>query len=546
MLSVTISLSLLLAVVASGWLARLSPAPIPLPFVQIVLGVAVAAFTRRPVSLDPDTFFLLFLPPLLFLDGWRIPKESLRRDRTTILALAIGLVIFTILSLGLFIHGMIPTMPLAVAFALAAALSPTDPVALAPIVARVPVPKRLMHILQGEALLNDASGLVSMRFAVAAVLTGAFSLVDAAVNFLWVAIGGIAVGVAFTWSVTWAKGWLSRRLGEEAGSEILISLLIPFGAYLLAEHLGCSGILAAVGAGITMSYVDQSGHVQAVTRVRRAAVWTTTEFAANGVIFVLLGEQLPAIVTGAAESAWKSDRAGSIWLIIYVLAINAALALLRFAWVWVSLRFTLFRAARNGHKVEKPSWRFVAATSLAGVRGAVTLAGILTLPLTFQDGSAFPDRDLAIFLAAGVILMSLLAASIGLPLLFKGLRLPSEPSPHEQVDAARVAAAQAGIKAIAQLQHDLGETKIDADLYAEAALPIMEIYRRRIDGDPRTKQDPSRVPKIEKIQHELWLAGMRGERMALYQLRRSRKLSEENARRLMREVDLMEARLTSG
>jgi len=165
----------------------------------------------------------------------------------------------------------------------------------------VPIPKRLMHILDGESLLNDASGLVCMRFAIAAALTGTFSLLDAVGTFLWLAIGGTAIGVGVTWIASAAKNWVSRHFGEETGSQILISLLIPFGAYLLAEHLHCSGILAAVAAGITMSYVEQGGQALPITRVRRTAVWDLVQFTASGIIFVLLGEQLPQLVIGAGQ-----------------------------------------------------------------------------------------------------------------------------------------------------------------------------------------------------------------------------------------------------
>src|SRR5271154_762075 len=221
----------------------MSPVPLPLPLVQIALGAVIASVANLGVSLKPDIFFLLFLPPLLFLDGWRIPKEGLFRDKGTILELALGLVVFTVVGVGFFINWMIPAMPLAVAFALAAIVSPTDTIAVSAIASRVPIPKRLMHILEGESLLNDASGLVCMRFAVVAALTGTFSLVDASTTFLWLAIGGVAIGVAVTWGVTQAKHWASRRFGEDAGSQVLLSLLIPFGAYLLAERFGCSGIL---------------------------------------------------------------------------------------------------------------------------------------------------------------------------------------------------------------------------------------------------------------------------------------------------------------
>lgn len=540
--TIAVALFLLLAVVVSGAFARMSPMPLPLPLVQIALGSIIASVANLGVALKPDIFFLLFLPPLLFLDGWRIPKQGLFRDKGTILELALGLVVFTVVGVGFFINWMIPEMPVAIAFALAAIVSPTDPIAVSAIAARVPIPKRLMHLLEGESLLNDASGLVFMRFAVAAALTGTFSLVDAFGTFLWVAIGGIALGVGVTWIVTVAKNWVSRHFGEETGSQILISLLIPFGAYLLAEHLHCSGILAAVAAGVTMGYVEQTGQALAVTRVRRSAVWDTVQFAANGIIFVLLGEQLPQIVTGAAQVVRETGHHEPVWLLIYVVAINCALAALRFLWVWTSLRFTLFRAALKGQKPVVPSWRLIAATSLAGVRGTITLAGVLTLPLTMYDGSAFPARDLAIFLAAGVIIVSLVAASLSLPYLLQGLKLPPEPSHQEEEDRARVAAAEVAIQAIEQAQHDMGEGRSDTDLYADAGARIMELYRQRIDGRSKTGEERALAWRIDEIERKLRLAGLRAERTELYRIARSHKLSDETARKLVREIDLLEAR----
>jgi CPA1 family monovalent cation:H+ antiporter len=545
MTTITATLLLLLGVVLSGSISRALPIPVPLPLVQIALGFAITAVADLGVDLNPDIFFLLFLPPLLFLDGWRIPKEGLLKDKGTILELAFGLVVFTVLGLGLFINWMIPAVPLAVAFAIAAILSPTDPIAVSAIAARVPIPKRLMHILEGESLLNDASGLVCMRFAVAAALTGSFSVVEATGTFVWLAAGGIAIGVAVTLGVTQAKNWLTHRLGEETGSQVLISLLIPFAAYLLAEHLHCSGILAAVAAGITMSYAEQTGQALAITRVQCTAVWDMVQFAANGIIFVLLGEQLPSIIAGAARVVREAGHHEPVWLLIYVLAINVALAALRFAWAWVSLDFTLFRAARRGHHMERPSWRLVAVTALAGVRGAITLAGVLTLPIFMNDGSFFPARDLAIFLAAGVIIVSLLAASITLPVLLKGLKLPPEPTHRKEEEWARAGAAEAAIKAIEQAQHQLAEGRRDADLYIEMGARLMEVYRRRIDGHARVGADGERFRQAESIEQELRLAGLRAERREFYRRGRLNELSDEMVRKLVREIDLQETRLLS-
>ncbi len=544
--TIAVSLILLLAVVVSGTLTRMSPVPLPLPLVQIALGAAIASAGNLGVRLDPEIFFLLFLPPLLFLDGWRIPKEGLFRDKATILELALGLVVFTVLGVGFFVHWMIPAMPLAVAFALAAVISPTDPIAVTAIAARVPIPGRLMHILEGEALLNDASGLVCMRFAVAAALTGAFSPLDAVGTFLWLAIGGLVVGAGVTWMATVGKNWVARHYGEETGSQILISLLIPFGAYLLAEELHCSGILASVAAGITMSYAEQSGQALAVTRVRRAAVWDMVQFAANGVIFVLLGEQLPQIVDGAEQVVRDTGHHQPIWLLVYVAAIVLSLAVLRFIWVWTSLRFTLFRAARRGQARPAPGLRLIAATSLAGVRGAITLAGVLTMPLVLANGAAFPARELAIFLAAGVIIVSLIAASIGLPFLLKGLKLPPEESHQEEEDRARIAAAEAAIRAIDRALHDMGEGRNDADVYADTGARIMDLYRQRITGRSKTGEEAALSRKAEEIEGRLRLAGLRAERAEIYRIARTHRLSDELARKLVREIDLQDARWGAG
>lgn len=202
---ISIILLLVFAVIVSGIVSRILPLPLPRPLFQIAIGAAIGMIADWRVTLDPELFFALFLPPLLFLDGWRIPREELFKDGKTVLELALGLVIFTVAGMGLFINWMIPSMPLPVAFALAAVLSPTDPIAVSAIAQRSPIPKRMMHILEGESLLNDASGLVCLRFAIAAALTGAFSIQAAFLNFLWVAIGGVAIGAGMTWAIGKAK-----------------------------------------------------------------------------------------------------------------------------------------------------------------------------------------------------------------------------------------------------------------------------------------------------------------------------------------------------
>ncbi|MFA4900031.1 MAG: Na+/H+ antiporter [Brevundimonas sp.] len=536
-------LLLLLAVVVSGSIARITR--IALPLVQIGLGAAIVLITGKTVDLEPDIFFLLFLPPLLFLDGWRIPKEDLFRDRAVILELALGLVLFTVVGLGFLIWWMIPEMPLPVAFALAAILSPTDPIAVQAIAARAPIPKRLMHILEGESLLNDATGLTCMRIAVAAATTGAFSIGDAVGTFAWLALVGLAVGVLVTMAISYAKSFVSRRWGEDVGAQILVSLLIPFAAYLVAEELHASGILAAVAAGVTMSFTERggiAGQSMAMTRIRRSVVWDTVQFVANGIIFVILGEQMPSIMSRAAEVVAGTSRPEVWWLAVYVFGIVATLAALRFVWVWTSLKLTLFRRRHRGPPA-KVGLRLTMVMSLAGVRGAITLAGILTLPFALGDGSPMPSRNLAIFLAAGVIVVSLVLATFALPRLLKNVELPPEPSHEQEEDRGRVAAASAALRAIEDASHAMAEGKPNPDLYSDIAGRIMETYRQRIETHTRTdEEDAALTRKMDDIERRLWLAGLAAEREELRRLMRARQLDEVTAKKLFRDVDLQELR----
>lgn len=544
--TITVVLVILVAVVMSGFVGRMLPRPVPLPLLQIALGALISLFSPWNTPLNPEIFFLLFLPPLLFLDGWRIPKHSLMKDKWTILELALGLVIFTVVGMGFLIHWMIPAMPLAVAFALAAVLSPTDPVAVASIASRLHIPKRLIHILEGESLLNDASGLVCLRFAVAAALVGTFSLPEATLTFFWLAVGGICSGILVTLIITQLKGFIAQKVGEETGTQILVSLLIPFAAYLTAEHIHASGILAAVAAGITMSYAEIQGGTRAVTRVRRNVVWDTLQFTANGAIFVLLGEQMPRISQGAVQLVRETGHHDAWWLGLYVVLITLGLAVLRFGWVWTSIRFTIFtKRNRKGFEETKPKvpLRLVGVFTLGGVRGAITLAGILTLPIVMNDGSLFPARDLAIFLAAGVIILSMLLATIFLPLIAKGMHFPEEETTHKRdEEIARVAAATAAISAVEKAMHELSAGRSDADLYAGAAARVMGIYRNRVEQSLKTGEAKEQTALVNKLERKLRIIGLNAEREEIFRLGRHRHIPDDLVRRLVRELDMLEAR----
>ncbi|WP_425251829.1 Na+/H+ antiporter [Janthinobacterium sp. NFX145] len=546
--TVTIILILVLTVVLCGFLARSRWVKLPLPLIQIAGGTGLAVFGVQ-VPLDPDIFFLLFIPPLLFLDGWRIPKGAFFSDARSILMLAIGLVLFTVLGMGFFIDWLIPSVPLAVAFALGAILSPTDPVAVSAIAAGNPIPPRLMHILEGESLLNDASGLVCFTFAVGAMMTGGFSIGAASLSFLQEAGGGIIIGLAISWGVGLANKWLVSKVGEEPGLQILISILIPFAAYLGAEQIHGSGILAAATAGVSMHYADLIGRPLAATRTQRKAVWDTVQLVLNGVIFVMLGAQLPTTVAGL-PAASAEIGAGSAWkLPLFVIAITVGLTFMRFLWVFISMKLTLFKhhkkvagEPKDAALLARPSLRLLLVASFAGVRGALTLAGILTLPLFLPDGTRFPARDLVIFLAMGVILLSLLLASVTLPLLTKGLVFapPARRSTEER--NARAAAAEAAISRLEKVCEGIDKND-KQQVVTEAANRLIEAYRRRLAYGESSNDEAMRLQELAKAERALRLEALNAERDELFRRRISGELDDTIHLRLLREIDLLEATL---
>lgn len=532
-------LALLLAVIISSFVARLSPFKLPLPLVQIVLGAALSQLSGFDVVLDPDVFFLLFIPPLLFLDGWRIPKDAFFHELRPILTLAMGLVIFTVVGMGPFIDWLIPAMPLAVAYALAAILSPTDPVAVSAIASATPIPPRLMHILEGEALLNDASGLVCFRFAVAAALTGSFSLAKTSVSFAAVAAGGLLIGLAVSCGIGLANRWLVRRAGEEPGIQILISLLVPFSAYLAAERFHVSGVLAAATAGITMHYIDLRGHQLGTTRMQRHVVWNTVQLALNGSIFVLLGLQLPRILNSVALVSSQAAICSPWHLLVYVVSISLAMTTIRFVWVWMSLWLRFFRAPSDEKLSLCSLLRVTSITAFAGVRGAVTLAGIMTLPLLMPDGGPFPARDLAILLAMGVILLSLLMGSLALPLLAIGsdpLMIGSTLGRDEEA-LARAATAEAAIRRLEQMRNESTQAKWDP----ESVTRLIDLYRHRRQNHQGSAVDVQHATQAADEGRRLRLEALRAEREELDRLRISHQINDSLHRRLVHDVDLMEA-----
>lgn len=528
----TLILLLLVLVAVSGVLVRFLR--IPLPIIQIALGVLLAwPIDGLHVEMEPALFLLIFVPPLLFIEGVQLPKREFRELAPPIFGLAFGLVFFTVVVFGYALHWLLPTVPLPVAFALAAVLSPTDALAVTSIVGRDVIPARVRHILEGESLLNDASGLVVLRFAVAAALTGHFSLGETAVTFVLVALGGVLAGFVTLWGTAKVLRIVAKIGDVRPEVQVVILILLPFAAYLLAEHIHASGILAAVVAGLYTGRSGLFGSLSIPARMQNMALIDVLSFTFNGVIFLMLGLQLPDIIRNVPP---ELSLYGTVWEpVLAVALLTLILIVIRFAWIAFG---SVARGAIDrwkGRDALRLTGRLKVVMAVAGVRGAITLAGILSLPLLMPDGSAFPARDLVIFIAAGVIICSLVLASVALPILARGIPLEKEDVVANEERLARVAAAEA---AIARIEQMVEESRDDEALYETrmaASQQLIPFYRQRIvigDGDDPAARDM--LPVISTMTE----AALDAERDALVELLHAHKINDTTMRAIMSEVTL--------
>ena len=554
MQSVELILLILLLASLTGVVGRYLPA-VPLPLIQIAMGVALAWPNRGVhVRLDPEIFLLLFVPPLLFADGARIPKRELFALMRPILTAALGLVFFTVVGLGYLVHWMLPEMPLSVAFALAAVLAPTDAVAVSAITRGLGMPARTGHVLDGESMLNDASGLVALKFAVAATVTGAFSWSAATREFLWAALGGGALGAAMGWGFAWLRDAMTRRLGDVVSMQMaLLLILLPFATYMVGEWMGTSGILAAVAAGITVNVTDLQRQDFVAERISTQRLWALVETVFNGTIFLLLGLQLPQIVGEPLIAA------GSDWWRPLAQALVITLALLALRWIWlrVGVHGQIWRAHVRGQSSPPTSMRETLAATLAGIRGAITLAGALSVPLLLNDGSLFPQRQTLIFLATCCILYTLAIGSVSLPIVLRGLPQPAEDPLAREERQARIVECRAALAELAQAPGEVPATETARLLRVQdAAGRIAEDYRKRLqllEGPAQSSEEPevqAESPRALAERHlnlvaemEIRLNVLRAERNALYGERRANRINDESLRRLGGELDLQEVAL---
>ena len=531
-------LILLVAVATLATLANRIGVPYPILLVLGGLGLGFVKFLPQ-IELDPEVVFLLFLPPLLYVSAIFTSWRDFRANLRPISLLAIGLVLMTTCVVATVAHWAIG-LPWAAAFVLGAIVSPTDAIAATSIAERLGVPRRIVTILEGESLVNDATGIVAYRIATAAVVTGAFSLWEASLQFVVGAVGGIAVGLAVGWFVIWAR----RHVSDDPSVQNTISLLTPFAAYLLAEELPpylwhdllhlprelhFSGVLSVVAAGL---YLGRRGPyvITPETRLQGYAFWELVTFLLNGLIFALIGLQLRGIVERL--SAYPIAT-----LVLYGGLISLTVILTRFLWVFPAT-YALRWASRSLRERDPPAPPGqVAVIAWTGMRGVISLAAALALPLTTNTGAPFPGRNLILFLTFCVILATFVVQGLSLPALIRALGLEDDGSQEREEIEGRIRVAEAALGRIEELA---AEEWVREDT-AERVRGLYN-YRRnrfgaRFDGDEDGIEE--RSVAYQRFMREL----LRAQRRTLIELRAEGVIGDEAMHRIERDLDLEESRL---
>lgn len=506
--------------------------PWPMPITYLLGAIAATFWPGFPrIELDPGFFFLCFVPPLIFAEGWLMPLRDFVEAKRPILLLSTGLVIFTTLAVGLTAHWLVPDLPLAMAFALGAVVSPTDAVAVSAITQRLKVPARLTTILNGESLMNDATGLVAFKFALAAVAVGTFSVRAAALDFVILAVGGLALGLAIAYLIGKLRDLLLATHNTDAMVEVTISLMIPFIAYLAAEAIGVSSILAVVTAGLYSGWRDPL-RMDVETRRNAYSVWSFILFWLNALAFILLGLQFPAILDRL------DDRYSTGYILLVVGAVTGAAILARLIWVFPGAHLPRLLSKKIRTTETAPSWQGVFVTGWAGMRGSVTLAAALSIPLTLPDGSDFPGRDTVIILAFGVIVSTLLLQGTTLEALICKLGLRADDTFARETQLARTAAVESalrGLKEIETANYTHGER-------AALALVVAEYEHRLAELTAEGKVKASaKLRRTTGIRHRLH--ALRAERVAIDELWRKNVITDETHRPLQYLLDQEESLL---
>lgn len=507
-------------------------AKISFPIAFIVAGILLTLIPGMPLTpVNPEFILVIFLPPLLMEAAYSTSLRDLQFNGRPIFLLAFLLVIVTSFSVGYVYYGMVPDATLALGVVLGAIVSPPDAVAATAILKKAHVPKRVVTILEGESLLNDATGLVLYKFAVAAVVTGSFHLLPASGLFLWMVISGAAIGAG----VGWIYMALFPRIQEQS-VEILASFIVPYVVYILAEMFDSSGVLAVVTAGLVVGWYGPEKFSHSY-RLTAEAIWKMVVFVLNGLVFLLIGLEFPSVLS----NLWNYSPATLVW---YAIVISVTMIVVRMVWVFFGayvIRF-LYPAWR---KVDPyPAWQNVFIIGWIGMRGVVSLAIALALPYTLADGSQFPDRSLIIFLAVAAIFVTLVLQGLTLPWMVRHLKFKFNSHVIFEDWHARVTATKRALKRLEELA-------AEPETYLPAVERVQSLYQDKLkslgDGPNTPLVDPempdSNNHPIIQAEHKVWKEVLETERETVVSLRKAYTIGDDVMRQILHEIDVLANRV---
>jgi monovalent cation/hydrogen antiporter len=512
-----------LLIVVAGLAILAKKVDLPYPVLLVLGGLVLGFVPGLPhVQLEPDLVFLFLLPPLLYPAALFTSWRDFRANLSPIAMLAIGLVLFTTATVAIVVRAL-TDLPWPAAFVLGAIVSPPDAVAATAITSRLRVPPRIVAILEGESLVNDATALVAYRFAIAAMISGRFSFSEASERFVLVALGGIGIGLA----IGWLASHVQRRL-DDPPVQITISLLTPFAAYIPAERWHVSGVLAVVSAGLFLGW--RSPQILTYrTRLNALVFWEMMVFLLNGLVFVLIGLQLPRILYALSGRSLRQ-------LIWHGVLVSCAAIVVRIAWVFAANGLVHVVGTAFGRKNPYLGWRNLAIIAWTGMRGVVSLAAALAVPLTLSNGNPFPGRDYILFITFCVILGTLVLQGLSLPTLIRRLGVVDDGLANLEERTARLKANEAALAYLTEV---------------EDRFPPGLLERLRGEYDDRIRQlevcanmgedssEGSRTPSYQRLQQE----ALSVERRTIIQLRNEYVINDEVLRRIQNDLDHAEARL---
>lgn len=518
-------LGFLLAMVMLVALAR--RLKIPYPILLVLGGTAIGFIPGLPtIEIDPHIILILFLPPILQYAAFLTPMRDFRANLRAIGLLSIGLVLVTMLAVAVVGH-MVVGLPWAAAFVLGAIVAPPDAVAATSIARRLRLPRRIVTVLEGESLLNDATALVAYRVAVATVVTGTFSWADAGSQFFLASVGGVAVGIICGLVVT----PIFRRLVDDVPVYLVFTFLSGYGAYLLAEELHVSGVLAVVALGFLYSS-PRFNTMTPTLRLEGGAIWEIVTFVLNGLIFILIGLELRDVVRHMTVES-------IVQLSGYAAIICVTVIVVRFVWVFPGTYLPRLSSSVREREPFPPR-RHVAIVAWTGMRGLVSLATALALPLTVEGGALFPQRDLIIFLTFAVILATLVLQGLSLPLIIRGLRVVDDGRIEHEENQARLRAAEIAQARLDEIAHEQALPQKLVEKIKVRYTARIKRYSARTDGNGDTVIEEKFI-SFEQLERDL----LEVEHIALIQMRNENKINDEVLRRIQRDLDLEWSRLSS-